>query len=154
MVLSAALQAGFRESGALNLVSPTSEPAAPMVAVRSMGLALESIIGIEGEVLQPTCTASEESLECLVDIANERFKENTKRIERFRTLLKKLSTEKPGQTKRKGQDGEEWEDPQVRRERKRAEGLVRSQQMKDNKSLESSEEVPETPNLQLLDHST
>jgi tRNA wybutosine-synthesizing protein 3 len=154
-VLSAALQAGFRESGAINLESSTSEPATPMVAVRSMGLSLESIIGFgEDGSRYPTCTVSEESLETLVEQANERFKENTKRIERFRSLLEKLSAEDAGEVKRKGQDGEEWEDPQVRRERKRAEGLARSQQMRSSRPQEGSEDVQETPGLELLDENT
>ena len=122
IVLSAALQAGFRESGALNLISSTGEPATPMVAVRSMGLGLESLIGYEYENRQ-LCNVTEGHLRTLIELSNERFGENTKRISRFRTLLKKLSSEETGDVKRKGQDGEEWEDPEVRRERKRAEGL-------------------------------
>jgi tRNA wybutosine-synthesizing protein 3 len=155
MVLSAALQAGFRESGAISLVSSKSEPATPMVAVRSMGLGLESIIGFgQGEARLPDCTVSEESLETLVEQANERFIENTKRIERFRSLLKKSSSEEAGEVKRKGQGGREWENQQVRRERKRAEGLMRSQQLKNSdvdKAIKALEDSQEPCGLQFLD---
>jgi tRNA wybutosine-synthesizing protein 3 len=155
IVLSAALQAGFRESGAINLVSTSSEPAMPIVAVRSMGLSLESIIGCGNDRFhRPTCNVSEESLRSLIEIANERFEENTKRIERFRCLLKKLSAERPDEVKRKGQEGEEWEHPQVRRERKRAEGLLRSQQMKassDYKCARPAEDVEDTSGLELIE---
>lgn len=39
-------------------------------------------------------------------------------------MLRELSTDK-GEAKRKGQEGEVWEDAVARRERKRAEGLAR-----------------------------
>ncbi|TVY52201.1 tRNA wybutosine-synthesizing protein [Lachnellula suecica] len=120
-VLSAALQAGFRESGALNLISP-SEQATPMVGIRSMGLALESLVGFEDDGRE-ICMVPEWQLKTLLEISNERFVENTKRIERFRKLLGELGV-------MRGKEGEGWEDPQVRRERKRAEGLKRSQESK------------------------
>jgi tRNA wybutosine-synthesizing protein 3 len=123
-----------------------------MVAVRSMGLTLESIVGLQ-YARAPNCTVTEENLEGLVDVANERFKENTKRIERFRELLKKLSCEESAMAKRKGPDGEEWEDPRVRRERRKAEGLKRSHQIKDSRQVERLNDA-ETVDLQLLDQNT
>jgi tRNA wybutosine-synthesizing protein 3 len=117
-----------------------------------MGLSLESIIGYAHDSWEkPTCTTSEESLETLVEQANHRFIENTKRIERFRSLLKKLSSEDSSAVKKKGQEGGKWEDPQVRRERKRAEGLAKSQQMRSSQPEGSSENVQEAPSLDLLD---
>ncbi|KAF4635911.1 hypothetical protein G7Y89_g2187 [Cudoniella acicularis] len=89
-VLAAALQAGFRESGALNLTSSFAEQPTPMVGIRSMGLALESLIGFEHDG-QELCTVPEWQLKNLLEISNDRFVENTKRIERFRTLLKDFS---------------------------------------------------------------
>ncbi|KAG0651712.1 tRNA wybutosine-synthesizing 3 [Hyphodiscus hymeniophilus] len=152
IVLAAALQSGFRESGALSLLASNSEPATPMVAVRSMGLALESIVGLKYDK-DPECTVSEGHLKSLIDLANERFKENTIRIERFRALLKKLSVEGSGNVKRKGQNGEEWEDPQVRAERKKAEGLARSRQLKSS-LLAEGVEGSETVDLQSLVENT
>jgi tRNA wybutosine-synthesizing protein 3 len=80
-------------------------------------------------------------LKKLVEIANERFKENTKRIERFRTLLKEIGTETGERVKGKGQDSEEWEDAQARRERKRAEGLKKAEGMKKPDESQDTEEV-------------
>ncbi|KAI7092796.1 hypothetical protein KC343_g21201, partial [Hortaea werneckii] len=93
---SAALQAGFRESG----INSTQEgkdgsPACPMVAVRSSGLAFDCIIGYyaEGESPEDQGTikpmVSEGYLRTLVSVANQRFRTNIERRERFRaTLLK------------------------------------------------------------------
>ncbi|TVY15014.1 tRNA wybutosine-synthesizing protein 3, partial [Lachnellula arida] len=91
-VLSAALQAGFRESGALNLVGAgagvgASEQATPMVGIRSMGLALESIVGYE-EGGSGVCMIPEGQLGLLLRVGNERFVENGRRIARFRGLLR------------------------------------------------------------------
>jgi tRNA wybutosine-synthesizing protein 3 len=54
-ILSAALQAGFRESGAMNIGASLEKgrDTTPMVAVRSLGLMLDSIVGYvdpQGEV--------------------------------------------------------------------------------------------------------
>ena len=77
MILSAALQAGFRESGALNL-SPSSQGSTnPMVGVRSMGLSLESIIGHLGANGEEICIVPESYLHGLLSVANERFIENS-----------------------------------------------------------------------------
>lgn len=104
-----------------------------MVGIRSMGLALESVIGFEREGKQ-LCMVPEYQLGNLVEISNDRFKENTKRIERFRSFLQEM-----------GKDGEEWEDAKVRRERKRAEGLKRAQLMKqsDHRETDDTEELPD-----------
>ena len=147
IVLSAALQAGFRESGAINLISPSNEPAAPMVAVRSMGLALESLIGYSSNE-QEYCSLSSRELMNLLDISNERFGENKKRIARFRELLRKFSIEEPDEGKRKGQEGEEWEDAAARRERKKAEGLAKKQQLA--KSMEEWPIAEDLPDLGLI----
>lgn len=96
-----------------------------MVAIRSMGLALESLVGFELED-ESVAMVSDLQLGMLVEISAERFKENTKRIERFQALLREMSSGGTGAGK-KGQDGEVWEDPQARRERKRIEGLKQAQ---------------------------
>lgn len=93
-----------------------------MVAVRSMGLALESLIGFH-EGGKEVCSVSEGALKTLLAISNERFQVNSARITRFRELLMaSISTQ--AEPKRR-EDGEEWEDAQERKERKRAEGLMR-----------------------------
>jgi tRNA wybutosine-synthesizing protein 3 len=84
-----------------------------------MGLALESIVGYE-EGGKGYCIVSESMLGMLLEVANERFGENGRRIERLRGLLRGLGE---GKEVRRSKNGDAWEDPQVRRERKRAEGL-------------------------------
>lgn len=91
-----------------------------MVGIRSMGLALESIVGCE-EGGSGVCMVPEGQLGLLLRVGNQRFVENGRRIARFRGLLEELEGEVKGG--RKGEGGGEWEDPRVRRERKRAEGL-------------------------------
>jgi tRNA wybutosine-synthesizing protein 3 len=95
-----------------------------MVAVRSTGLGLDSVIGHLDPSGAPICVVSRGYLEGLLAVANERFKENSARIARFRDLL--LASNNSG---KKGK-GEEWEDASVRRERKRAEGLKRSGELR------------------------
>lgn len=67
-------------------------------------------------------------LRTLVQIANERFVVNTERTERFRRALLGLDV-KP----KEGADGE-WEPADVRKERKRAEGLKRKQELELRKA--------------------
>lgn len=93
---SAALQAGFRESG-INSTQEAKDgsPACPMVAVRSSGLAFDCLIGYHAAGTSPEDEGtirpmvSEAYLRTLVGVANQRFKTNIERRERFRaTLLK------------------------------------------------------------------
>jgi len=65
----------------------------------------------------------------LLEVANERFAANSRRIQRFWDLLK--VTEKGREDKGKAKGGD-WEDAVIRRERKRAEGLKKSQEMRQS----------------------
>lgn len=124
-----------------------------MVGIRSMGLALESVIGFENEGKE-ICMVPEWQLKHLVEVSNQRFVENTKRIERFRTLLMEMSVSGAGLGKeaRKGEDGGEWEDAALRRERKKAEGLRRAEELKKAKqSTGGLQEAEERPDLNALD---
>lgn len=87
-----------------------------------MGLSLESIIGIYKDD-QAVCIVPEWQLRTLLEISNQRFIENTKRINRFRELLFE-------QPKNKGPGEKVWEDANVRRERMRAEGLKKREALK------------------------
>jgi tRNA wybutosine-synthesizing protein 3 len=138
-VLRAGLVAGFRESGAINLTSPSS--ATPMVAIRSMGLGLESIVGCLDSNDEATCFVPENSLRGLLTISNERFEENSRRKERFwKALLEDLRAESSGDglKKKRGEDGGDWEDKDVRRERLRREGLEKSKAKKATTNTEPS----------------
>ncbi|KAJ4416912.1 hypothetical protein N0V82_006462 [Gnomoniopsis sp. IMI 355080] len=133
VILRCGLLAGFRESGAINLLptsSSSASTATPIVAIRSMGLGLESLIGTETNGIKH-CTVPGEYLKALINIANERFVENARRIERFRSLLKK-AVEKEETAGAKGR-GREWEDAEVRKQRKRAEGLKRAEEVRSLK---------------------
>lgn len=130
------MEAGFRETGAVSLLKrQPDEEATPIVAVRSMGLSFESLIGAESNGVRRPLVASE-YLKTLIQIANERFVENEKRIARFSTALVAAFAPPKGK--------EDWEDADARRERKRQEGLRRREEIKkqekqpaDENSLES-----------------
>ncbi|KAG6214501.1 hypothetical protein E4U50_000260 [Claviceps purpurea] len=128
-LLQAALQAGFRESGALNITPQADSSTTPMVAVRSMGLSFESLIGFESSrsgSRHALVTASH--LRLLMGIARERFAENSKRIERFRGAFASRVLE--SREKKTNSDGREWEDAAARRERMREEGLRRREALR------------------------
>ncbi|GLA23855.1 hypothetical protein AnigIFM63326_009835 [Aspergillus niger] len=141
-VLSAASTSGFRESGLQSLrclEANDIEGPSPIVAVRSAGLSLESVIGYCEETNDDNddggepiirSLVTEEFLEMLVNISNERFAVNSERKERFRTNLLDLCSTDHRQHGAKGRGKSKppgWEDPEKRRERMRAEGLLRKQ---------------------------
>ncbi|KAK2782142.1 hypothetical protein FQN52_001076 [Onygenales sp. PD_12] len=123
-VLAAATAAGFRESGLQSLRCLDESDAYPIVAVRSSGLALESIIGhVQHDDVDVVQSLVPESyLRMLLAAANERFKTNAERRARFWMKLQQLSTGSPGDFSPRKPG---WEDPEVRRRRKREEGLRR-----------------------------
>jgi tRNA wybutosine-synthesizing protein 3 len=100
-----------------------------------MGLGFESLIGQQvGEHRQRVVPL--DYLPMLMSIANDRFVENTKRIERFLTAFRDAMQ---APAPRRNPDGEEWEDAAARRERKRAEGLKRKAQLQQEKALQADE---------------
>ena len=130
--LSAAMTAGFRESGITGLIDSKARPTPPMVAVRSSGLGLDSIIGFHSA--DPSTTVhqrivpmvSEAYLRTLIQVANERFRENADRKLRFRVAL--IERAGPPSSPRHGTGvaaGPGYETAAARRERKRQEGLER-----------------------------
>ncbi|KAF2659387.1 hypothetical protein K491DRAFT_675612 [Lophiostoma macrostomum CBS 122681] len=144
-ILTAALGAGFRESGALSLRPSKSGDINPVVAVRSTGYSLDAIIGYQNEQGDNVALVDENYLRTLVNIANERFRINYERIARFRAELLQQYTERQTGTSTLDNNAG-WEDADVRRQRKRAEGLARQQQsqnQKSNKSPVPSSEVDE-----------
>ena len=119
------MSAGFRESGALNLLPTTSAHATPMVAIRSMGLGFESVIGRLDENGRPCSIISESLLLTFFETANERFAENEKRRERFYEHLKQeVGLGAP--TSQKQGDSGAWEDKDARRERLRRQGMEKA----------------------------
>lgn len=122
--------AGFRESGAVSLGSSKSGEANPVVAIRSTGYSFDSIIGYQDDEGRNISLVDEGHLITLVCIANERFKINLERIARFRTQL--LDSYQPALIS--GPTDSNWEDADVRKQRKRAEGLARQQALQAAKS--------------------
>ncbi|PCH00119.1 tRNA wybutosine-synthesizing protein [Penicillium occitanis (nom. inval.)] len=161
-VLAAASHAGFRESGLQSLrclevlhsnspdqQSPSTDHAShsPVVAVRSAGLALESVIGYcedsngDSEPLLRSLV-TEEYLRMLVALANERFEVNKERVERFRSRLLDLYKTAPDAAPRTAhrKKPSDWEDPQARKARKRQEGLKRQAEKAQQKEFNSNPE--------------
>ncbi|KAK2736340.1 hypothetical protein FQN57_000790 [Myotisia sp. PD_48] len=150
-VLAAASTAGFRESGLQGLRCLEDPDSCPVVAVRSSGLALESIIGYldenENGDVSAKSLVDEEYLRLLVQLANERFKTNTDRVERFRVkLLELIERQQRGYSSKHGQR----EDPDARRERKRAEGLQQRDQIRDARHAHDHEDNEADMSLGLL----
>ncbi|KAL6882841.1 methyltransferase TYW3 domain-containing protein [Trichoderma longibrachiatum] len=143
LLLRCALQAGFRESGAINITSPSSEQTTPMVAIRSMGLSLESLVGYQDLDGQRRRIVPAGYFKMLLQISNERFVENTKRIERFRSAFKAavLNPQASSVPKKLNPEGMEWEDAAARRERLRAEGLRRKAALQAEKSTSPAQDI-------------
>ncbi|KAI4215594.1 MAG: hypothetical protein LQ351_002063 [Letrouitia transgressa] len=151
-LLSAAIASGFRESGIQSLKNLDDLHAFPMLAVRSAGLGFESIIGFVIESSEKTDKAyredaieslvSEEYLELLLELANERLEANWERMLRFEEALFG-----DGKVKK-----EKWEDEKERRERKRFEGLRRKEDAwRENGETENTEtDDDEDLNIELL----
>jgi len=108
-----------------------------------MGLSLESIIGFASseDDERPTCFVPEEYLSILIETANTRFIENTKRIARFRKLLNELFSNSGKDAVRVKPDGSIWEDATARKERMRAEGLKRAEEAKLKRGADAVTDV-------------
>lgn len=104
-------------AGLSNVVSGVSGEITPMVAVRSTGYSFDAIIGYQDEAGHKIPMVDEKYLATLVAIANDRFRINTERIERFRAAL-------IAGFHVKDESKNDWEDSDARRQRKREEGLA------------------------------
>ena len=144
-VLSAAINAGFRESGVQSLKNLEDPNAFPMVAIRTAGLASGSIIGYaqdtDSSEEKVISLVGEEYLEILLGLANARFPANDERIQRFSDeLLGDKRVREPN-----------WEDSQSRSERKKAEGLKKKELLKaEGKPLSKDEECADFGGKPLL----
>ncbi|KAF2810003.1 uncharacterized protein BDZ99DRAFT_387710 [Mytilinidion resinicola] len=139
-VLSAANTAAFRESGAMGFTSVQGETN-PMVAVRSAGFSFDSIIGYQDSSGSNVAFVGEDYLRMMVGLANERFQINSDRILRFRNALQGQYSHASTNDSAKSQHVREgYEDPHVRRQRKRQEGLIRQQGLHDVKDTDRNHE--------------
>ncbi|XXH02867.1 Eukaryotic translation initiation factor eIF-1 [Hypoxylon texense] len=151
LLLRCSLQAGFRESGAVSITAaPGEQHATPIVGIRSMGLAFESLIGYQSsDDNVPQCTVSSDYLQTLVRIANDRFAENGKRIDRFRAAFLEATRPSVVSVARIGDTGAAWEDAQTRKERKRAEGLKRREELRSQRRDEGAATATEAEDTRL-----
>lgn len=125
-VLTAAFEAGFRESGAMNLAT---DDGGLIVGVRSNGLSFDCIVGhqaVDGELL---CIVDDEYIKGMLGIANERFFTNSERTQRFEAAIN-----------RKFNALSSKEDSETRRQRKRAEGLAKQQALQATRSEQQQEQ--------------
>lgn len=123
-ILSAAINSGFRESGVQSLRVLDEPGAGVMLAIRTAGLAFETVVGVmEGQELRRI--VDEEYLAMCAKVVNERFKWNDTRRERLRVEIRRFVESQ--------QEGSVWEDEGQRRLRKRREGLLRQQQKNDQR---------------------
>lgn len=101
-----------------------------MVAVRSTGLSTDSPIGYLDQDYEEKTLAlsvSEAYVQSLVSMANEKFSTNTERTEQFRkTLLKNFAPSSSAASN--------WEPADVRKARKREEGLRRQAEARSKQS--------------------
>lgn len=141
VILRCGLQAGFRESGAVQITPSNTEAATPMVAIRSMGMSFESLIGVEVGGKRE-CLVSASYLDTLVQVANDRFVENEKRIARFSEAFHDAAVGEAAP--RLNAEGLQWEDAAARRERMKREGLERRSETRreGRASGETSQELP------------
>jgi tRNA wybutosine-synthesizing protein 3 len=110
------MMAGFRESGVVNV----ARAGLPMVAVRSMGLGFDSIIGYQDAAGKVVCVVDASYLSSVMQIAKERFKTNTARTKRFQDNL-----ENAYKADREGGSADGIASAKaLRRQRKREEGLA------------------------------
>ena len=126
------MTAGFRESGISGITDQVGRSTCPMVAVRSSGLALDSIIGFKPspESSQISPMVSEPYLQTLLQVANDRFRTNEERKMRFlEALLHQpfVSGSSHVLVRHHGKRG--YESAASRAERKRKEGMLRREQM-------------------------
>ena len=139
-ILAAALNAGFRESGVQSLKCLDDPNAFPMVAIRTAGLGLDSVIGFctedSNESDNGTCPLIDDNhLRFLMTLGNERFKANKERIRRLEEELRRIERSK------KEHNESEWEDKAVRAERKRNDGL-REQARRQQRAVERCDDMP------------
>ena len=124
-LLSAAINAGFRESGVQSLKALEDEDAGAMVGIRTAGLVFDSVIGIVVEDENGTeimqSIVSEDYLKMCVGVINERFEGNEKRKARLLGELRKAKDEL---------EAAGAEDKEERRKRNKEEGLRKQQESK------------------------
>ena len=100
--------------------------------MRSSALASDTVIGYQDSSGNLLSLVDESYLQQLVDVANDRFRANSEKKGKFRSaLLNRYDSAKHAKT-----PSNEWEDPVVRKERKRTEGLKRQLERRERRSTQ------------------
>lgn len=107
-----------------------------IVAVRTAGLAFDSVVAYLDPSGTVTPMVEEGYLRTLLQVANERFEVNTERKQRFQEALMHAITG-GGKAGRESKEG--WEPAEERRERKRAEGLKKKAEMQQQRMASNDE---------------
>ena len=141
-MLTAGLEAGFRESGAVNITSK----GLPMVAIRSMGLGFDSIIGYHDAAGSVYCTVDGVYLSNMMRIAKERFATNTARTKRFRQNL-----EHAYNARQNGISIAQLAlEKELRRQKKREAGLAAQKAARESDRATSVQDASSVPTLSSL----
>jgi len=117
-MLQAALQSGFRESGAMNIPNKSLGSSPIMLAIRTNGLSFDSVVGYADEEGALLSIVDSAYIFNMLSIANERFTANKERTQRFQKAVSCIPRILAPSRK---------EDAETRKQRKRAEGLARQQ---------------------------
>lgn len=111
----------------------------PMVAVRSTGLAFDTIIGYQDDEDNIVSIVTEAHLRLMVDVSIDRFKANSERIQRFRSALLSSYQSTTGLSGNGLAVNPTWEDTAARKARKREEGLARQRDLLQQAQAKDSE---------------
>jgi tRNA wybutosine-synthesizing protein 3 len=133
LLLKAASESGFRESGAMGIPTSSSDRNPIMLAVRTNGLPFDSIIGYEDKNGDLLSLVNSDYVYNMLSIANERFTANKERTQKFQKAVSCIPTTLTHQDR---------EDPEIRKQRKRAEGLAKQQALLNETSTPSSTTPP------------
>ena len=145
------MTAGFRESGISGLYDSKGRSTNPMVAVRSSGLALDSIVGYQSYAsgthrIFPM--VSEVYLRTLIQVANDRFEINAQRTKRFRlAFLEQVDRLEEPQYDSNLKDVR-FEPADVRKERKRREGLLLRDSLRISAEASNSVDARQSESVQ------
>lgn len=99
----------------------------PMVAIRTQSLNLDCVVGVtssDSSAIHPLVT--KEYIQLLLQVCNERFVENKKKMDKLSGDLEKVLFPAPAEPSN-------WEDAEARKLRKREEGLARADEVRRSK---------------------
>lgn len=145
------MTAGFRESGISGIEDKLGRATPPMLAVRTSGIALDSIVGFQSdqpgaEQMIPVVSAG--YLRAILQLANARFRENSDRTWRFHQALLREANANSADRPASSGVGQEWESYAARAERKRRENLSKKEQQVGAGSQSPDENYRPTESLE------